>query len=155
MRCKMESRVILFCVIVGFMLFSVACGDKTPSSGRATARDGNDKCLIKLSSPPPTCTLEKDQDDRVVWINDTSQDQYVCANVDDDPFEAYAWFVPKDPSDNRRRSGGIKNSTPKDKYHQYDFNTNSIVPCLGVRQSGSANDKGQTGILSNPKIIVQ
>jgi hypothetical protein len=104
MECKLKNQATLLSLAAVVMLLCISCQKKPQPKDPTAARNTfSDKCKIDLASPQP-CTLSKFWDERVVWVNNSSAEVYVCADPHNDPFEAYGWLVP--PMD-KRKSGAI------------------------------------------------
>ena len=130
--------ILLSLVAVTFLCVSIQ-GRSGPATGSISPDRATDKCVIDLANVQP-CTLSMKNDDRVVWVNNSASDVYVCANPVQDPFEAYAWKVP--PSD-KRKSGKIRDAATPGTYMFYQSTSACTVP--------PTRDKQRT----NPQIIIQ
>jgi hypothetical protein len=129
--CIVSSVIVVLCV------FSQA--NPTPAGSTGGGKAMVDKCKIDLASPQD-CSLSKAADDRIIWINNSGSDMYVCFDPKSDPFEGYAFYVP--PND-KRKSGKITDSTnPSATPFTYSI---SATPCpMAAPQI----------IRTNPKIII-
>lgn len=137
---------VLFVFLIAAILICTSCQKKTPAPEPSAPRETyTDKCHIDISSTTviPDCSLSKQYDERAVWENKSTGGLYVCMNPLNNPFEAYAWYV---PANDKRKSGKITDATNPSSTG-YEFKP-SPSPC--VWPLSSASDKR----LTNPKIII-
>src|SRR5258708_30628861 len=138
MKPSQKSKVLLLIVasaaVVSMCVYGQASSPTAePASGGRTVVD---KCKIDLSSPQD-CTLSKGNDERAVFVNNSRSDLYVCFNPKNDPFEAYAFYV---PASKERKSGKVKDeSNPPSSFEYFVSTKNCVWP---------------TPIRTNPKIII-
>jgi hypothetical protein len=147
MKLHRKCQVIPLSLLAVVTLVCISCQRNTQPKAQTAAQDIHiDKCKVDLPLPPSyECTLSKFWDHRIVWNNPSGQDRYVCFNPDPtkNPFEAYAWLVPKQ---DHRKSGKIRDDvTPTNPPQYYEF-YDSPSPCVWP----------QPGLhpLTNPKIII-
>lgn len=141
MERQRKHQAILFCTAAVVMLLCVSC------QHQAVPDTHVDKYFIDISDSNAVGPyyLTKSKDERIVWINNSGNDLYICADPNNDPFEPYGWLVPKH---DQRKSGKIRDAiTPPHSYNQNEFYTYS-KPCL----MSPPTDESAT---SNPKIIIQ
>jgi hypothetical protein len=141
MERQRKHQAILFCTAAVVMLLCVSCQHK------AVADTHVDKYFIDISDANAVgpYSLNKHDDERIIWINNSGNDLYICADPKNDPFEAYGWFVPKH---DQRKSGKISDTVnPPQSYDNKQFYTYP-TPCLATPPPADANR-------SNPKIIIQ
>ena len=134
---------------VGIIVLMACASCKPQPSGPMASADGFEKCKIRIDnlSGDATCDVSKRHNDRVVWVNDSGSDLFVCA---DDPgrtvFDAYAWLV---RAGQRGRSGKIRD----------DFSTASgAADSVLYHVSGSPCSQMVSGLANtqtNPKIIIK
>lgn len=125
------------------------CASCKPS-GTVASADGFEKCRIRIDnlSGDNPCSVSKAHNDRVVWINNSRSDLFVCA---DDPgktvFDSYAWIV---RAGQRGRSGKIRDdfSVPSGTTEDVLYHV-SGSPCSQLASPGLANTQ------TNPKIIIK
>jgi hypothetical protein len=141
MESHRKSRLWLLPLAGTVVLLCISCQDKTAISDRVQAGAATiDKCVIDLANPQD-CTLSKFLDERAVWLNNSGTAVFVCANPDNDPFEAYGWQVPANGG--KRKTGSIMSSVSPGG--EYTFYTSDKF-CTWPQPS--------EGRRSNPKIII-
>ena len=124
------------------MLLCISSQGKTKPTGGSAVLEHYTECPIDVNASG-SCSLKESKDDRVVWVNTSAKDIYVCVDPNNDPFEAYAWLVPHQQT---RKSGKIKESiTPG---NTYTFSA-GIAACT-VPPTPSPG-----GSRTNPQIIIQ
>ncbi len=142
MRCQRHSRAFVTSLIFLVGLTCNSCQDHLPvaSPGQPILSE----CKIDLTSSAASCTLSKVRDERVLWDNAQSDvDQFVCADPTNDPFEAYAWLVPRH---DKRKSGGIVTGlNPPASGKEFTF-TVSGTACTGAPIPPTR---------TNPKIVIK
>jgi hypothetical protein len=134
---------------VGIIVLVVCVSCKPQPGGPVASTDGFEKCKIRINdlSADQTCDVSKAHNDRVVWVNDSRSDLFVCA---DDPsrtvFDAYAWLV---RAGQKGKSGKIRDdfSAPSGAADSVLYHV-SGSPC-------SQNASGLANTQTNPKIIIK
>lgn len=138
-------RGLFFSIGIGVLALCTSC---KPSDTVANA-DGFEKCRIRIDNlaANATCDVSKAHNDRVVWVNGSRSDLYVCADdASKTVFDAYAWLV---HAGQRGRSGKIRDdfSAPSGATDDVSYHV-SGSPCSQLA-SGLANTQ------TNPKIIIK
>jgi hypothetical protein len=129
-------QILLFIVASAAISLCISCQtDPTSAGPSGGGRTVVDKCKIDVASPQD-CPLSKGNDERAIWINNSSSGMYVCFDPNSDPFEGYGFYVP--PND-KRKSGKITDETNPSSFSYYISGSTCVVP-LPVR--------------TNPKIII-
>ena len=140
-------------VLVATLSIGISCSNsaKPPqtdtSTGPTSKLAATAKCdEIDISVvASPTCSLTKARYDEITWENNHgTQALYTCIDPTNNPFEAYAWYVPPGAY---VKTGTVKleiqaSNTP------YDFFT-SVNPCT-VPPALAAH-----GVTSTPHVIIQ
>ncbi len=141
MKCQQKQQAILLSLAATVMLLCISCHGKTQSNEQRVAQETFvDKCPISIPSLTQ-CTLSQMNDERVVWINNSGANLYVCFDPRNGPFEAYAWSV---PDQGRRRSGRIRDDINPPQAYEFYYSTSPCVwPPPGVHTE------------TNPKIIIK
>jgi hypothetical protein len=136
---------VFFSLVIAFMLIGISSQNTTALADSGTAIAAYKECSIDLTSAAASCLLSKGADDRIVWVNKSRGDLYVCTDPKKSPFEAYGWYV---PSQDQRKSGSIWTGVnpPPGKTVTFTLYTSS-KPC------GCPKPK-RPRVRTNPKIII-
>jgi hypothetical protein len=131
MEFNQKQRVLLLSVAAAVILICISCQTKTqPNDTKRVPAAYVDKCVVYLANPQDCPLLSFGNDERVVWINNTGADVYVCFDPHSDPFEAYAWYVT--PGD-KGKSGKIKDGVSYTTYDYYLSSTSCTVLNVTVK----------------------
>ena len=140
------KRISILALLVLVLAAAFSFAQDRPSAQIDKA--SKDKCMIDLQVVPSACDLSKSKDERLVWVNKSDMGLYVCGNPKNEPFEAYAWYV---PAGGKRRSGKIMDSAAIQDGYLFDVTSS---PCGSPTTQSGTESKGGGPPQGNPKIIV-